>query len=263
MDLEELKTLPPWEWPAGTDRALLEALRGPSDAERAIAVELAGDSTVVNDQLVDALLAVATDARHAPELRARACIAFGPALELGDTDGFEDPYGAPISEAAFGRIQKILRELHRDPAAPELVRRRALEASVRAVEDWHKTAVREEYDSGAPDRRLTAVFCMQYVPGFEKEIVEALESKDDQILFQAVVAAGEREIAKAWRHIKPLLDEKTGKELLLAAIAAAAGVAPKQARAQLLDLAESDDDEVAEAARDALGMAPAGDLDED
>jgi hypothetical protein len=49
------------------------------------------------------------------------------------------------------------------------VRRRVLEASVRAPQDWHQEAIREAYSSGDESWRLTAVFCMRFVRGFKDQ----------------------------------------------------------------------------------------------
>ena len=53
------------------------------------------------------------------------------------------------------------------------------------------------------------------------------------------------------------------KPLRLAAIAAVAGIRPAEARGILVDLANSDDKEIAEAADEAMGMAEAPSDEED
>jgi hypothetical protein len=56
MDLKTLYDTPPWEWPEGADKMLLGILRDDrtDQSDCLLAAELAGDSTVVNDELVDA-----------------------------------------------------------------------------------------------------------------------------------------------------------------------------------------------------------------
>ena len=51
------------------------------------------------------------------------------------------------------------------------VKRPILEASVRAPEKWHKNAVAAAYRSKDEDWKLTAVFCMRFIRGFDKQIV--------------------------------------------------------------------------------------------
>jgi hypothetical protein len=59
-DLKELDDTPPWDWPERTATFLLDALRDPgaTQEERLLAADLAGNSVVVNDELVAALLSI-------------------------------------------------------------------------------------------------------------------------------------------------------------------------------------------------------------
>jgi|SRR5947209_7061524 len=49
-----------------------------------------------------------------------------------ETEFFDDPDEAPVTEQTFDRIQESLRALYGDPKIPKEVRRRILEAPVRA-----------------------------------------------------------------------------------------------------------------------------------
>ena len=147
------------------------------------------------------------------------------------------------------------------------MRRRILEASVRAPQDWHQDAVRAAYSSADEVWRLTAVFCMRFVRGFDEQILEALDSKNPDIHCEAVLAAGNWEVDAAWPHVAALVaSEETDKPLLLAAIAAAASIRPHEAAEILDDLADSDDEDIVAAVDEALAMAggPSGeDADDD
>jgi hypothetical protein len=120
---------------------------------------------------------------------------------------------------------------------------------------------------------LTAVFSMRYVRGFDEQILETLHNPDPEIHYEAVRAAGAWELDGAWTHAVELVnDPNTPKMLLLAAIGAVGSIRPAEAGQVLLDLSESDDEEIAEAATDAMVMADANsdwvdeedeDLDED
>jgi len=190
-------------------------------------------------------------------LRAAAAIALGPVLEQAETGGFEDPYDVmPITQRTFRNIQDWLHKLHFDNSIPKEVRRRILEASVRAPEEWHQNAIRAAYSSGDQEWILTAVFSMRWVRGFDEQILEALKSGDAEIQYQAIQAAGNWELAAAWSHILALVrDDATPKSLLLAAIGAVASIRPAEAPSVLADLADSDDEEIAEAVDEAIGMA--------
>jgi hypothetical protein len=259
MDINILKDTPPWEWPANTRQILMENLRDGERAasDRIVAAELAGDLVVMDDKMADALLAIVRSAGEPEELRAKAAISLGPVLEEMDTELLDDdPAEAPIRKKTFGQIQETLRKIHDDAGAPKEVRRRALEASVRSPQDWHKEAIRAAYSSGDEDWKLTATFCMGWIPGFDEQIVEMLDSRNPDIHFEAVCAAGEQGVAAAWPHVSALLaSEKTEKHLRLAAIGAAATICPEEAEELLVELADSDDEEVAQAADDALLMA--------
>jgi hypothetical protein len=258
MDLKTLKDTPPWEWPEGTDKIFLETLSDDraDESDRLLAAELAGDFTVINDQLADALLSILCNADESEKLRGNAAISLGPALEYADTDGFDDPDYVPISEQTFRTIQETLQKLYTDAGIPKEVRRPILEASVRAPQDWHRDAIRDAYSSGDEDWKLTAVFCMQFVRGFDDQILESLDSNNPDIHYEAVCAAGNWEVDGAWSHIVELVtSDETEKSVLLAAIDAVAGIRPQEAGAILVDLTDSDDEDVAEAAYEAMAMA--------
>ena len=103
---------------------------------------------------------------------------------------------------------------------------------------------------------LTAVFSMRWVRGFDDQILLALESGDPEIKFQAVIAAGDWELDAAWSSIIALLnDAHSPKPLLLAAIGAVGRIRPAEAWEVLVDLADSDDEEIAEAVDEALAPA--------
>jgi uncharacterized protein (UPF0147 family) len=258
MKLKTFLDTPPWEWPEDADKIFLEVLRNDQsdESERLLAVELAGDSTVINDELADELIVIVSDDKESDSLRAKAAISLGPALEYAFVDGFEDFDDVPISEAKFHEIQETLSKLYSDTDVPKEVRRRILEASVRAPQNWHPNAIREAYASADESWRLTAVFCMRFVRGFDEQILEALDTENQDIHYEAVCAAGNWEVDAAWSHIEALITaEDTHKYLLMAAIEAVASIRPQQAAEILLDLSQSEDEDIAEAAYEAMVMA--------
>ena len=136
MDLKTLVDTPPWDWPRDAGRTFQKILidRRANESDRLVAAELAGDLTVINDDLAHTLLTVVCSADEPDQLRARAAISLGPVLEQADTDGFEDPDDVPITERTFRNILDSMEKLYLDNSIPKEVRRRILEASVRAPE---------------------------------------------------------------------------------------------------------------------------------
>ena len=60
MGIKILKDTPPFDWPEDVGKMLLEILTEDRAhaSDRILAAELAGDFTVINDELVDALLSI-------------------------------------------------------------------------------------------------------------------------------------------------------------------------------------------------------------
>lgn len=267
MDLKTLMDTPPWDWPSDAGKMFEKILNDTraQESDRLMAAELAGDFTVINDDLADDLMAIVRDAEEPETLRARAAISLGAVLEQGDTDGFDDPDDVPISERTFHNIQDTFHRVYLDNSNPKEVRRRILEAAVRAPQDWHQDAIKAAYSSGDQEWMLTAVFSMRWVRGFDDQILEALKDADPEIHYQAVSAAGSWELDAAWPHIIALLnDPGTPKPLLIAAIGAASSIRPQEAAEILVDFAASDDEEISEAADEAIAMSePMSDEEDD
>jgi hypothetical protein len=276
MGLTLLARTPPWEWPADSANTLLTVLRDlrADETKRPLAAELAGEVVVINDDLAATLLSIAGDASASEALRSRAALSLGPVLEQMEWDSFDDFPGfdevladdPPISEHTFHRIRESLRARYLDDDVPQEVRRRILEASVRAPADWHRDAILEAYAHEDRDWRLTAAFAMAYVRGFDDQILATLDDPDVEIRREAVGAAGNWEVDGAWPYVAAMLTaQRIDKALLLAAIEAAASIRPQEAQPLLVSLGDCDDAEIATAAHDALMMAEAaaGDLDED
>jgi hypothetical protein len=103
MDLKTLLDTPPWDWPRDAGKMFRKILidQRATASDRLVAAELAGDFTVINDDLADALLAVVCRADEPEQLRAKAAISLGPVLEHVETNGFEDPDHLSITEYTF------------------------------------------------------------------------------------------------------------------------------------------------------------------
>ncbi|HWA71857.1 MAG TPA: HEAT repeat domain-containing protein [Polyangiaceae bacterium] len=266
MSLKAFKETPPWEWPDGMCKRLLDVLRDPESAEseRLLAAELAGDFTVINDELADALLAQLERSASSVALRSQAALSLGPILEHAHMEGFDDPDEVPVSERTLRDAQVRLQAVYRDRGAPTLVRRRVLEASVRAPQDWHIEAIRGAYGSDDPTWQLTAVFCMRFVRGFAEQILDALESQNNDVRGEALLAAGNWELDAAWPRVLALVtSESTEKPLRLAAIEALASIRPQKAARVLSELTDSDDEDISEAVFEAIALAEGAAADDD
>jgi hypothetical protein len=257
MDIKKLKDIPSWEWPDNAGEITLGILRN-RDAEeydRFLAAELAGDMTVIDDKLADALLSVAKNGNEPEELRTRAVISLGPVLEY-TYDEIDDPQDLAISTDMFKKIQTSLHKLYKDSSVPKEIRRRTLEASVRAPEDWHSEAVDEAYQDNDEEWKLTAVFCMGYIGGFEDKIIDALDSRNEDIYYEAIRAAGDWGLDEAWPEIESVLTgRESDKALLLAAIDASVCIRPEEAAQILSELTYDEDEDIAEAAQEAIAMS--------
>jgi hypothetical protein len=256
MNLKTLQNTPPWDWPEDAQSLILRTLsdKRARESDRVLAAGLGGDLTAVNDELAKVLLEIASSVDESDELRSKAAISLGPVLEEADMTGFDEPEDLQISKEVFDRIQETFHRLFLDRNGSKEVRRRVLEASVRSPQPWHADEVRRAYDDGDEEWRLTAVFCMRYIKGFDDQIIEALENENSDIQYEAVCAAAEWEIQGCWPSVARLLTKNTDKFLLLAAIEAAAVIHPGDVSEFLGELVESDDEDIAEAALDAISQ---------
>lgn len=257
MEMSVLAEMPPWDWPHDAGKSILGVLRDTAapEPERLLAAELAADLATDDREIADLLLSVVGDEAEPVSLRATAAGSLGPVLEEGDLAvlDMEDPAGLP---EGFAEIRETVNKLYRNERAPADLRRSALEASVHAPEDWHAEAVRSAYSSHDDEWTLTAVSCMKYVRGFEEEIVEALAHPNADVAYEALCAAGVWGVSGAWRHVVALVgSETTDKRLLVAAIEAVPAIRPDEAAGVLGHLADSTDEEIAEAVAEALAMA--------
>jgi hypothetical protein len=265
--LQALAQTPPFDWPEDARPLLLGALRDRSGDEddRALAVELSACSVVHDDEVARTLLSIAESEREPLLLRCRAAIALGPGLELCETIGFDDPADVPLTAETFNELQQALRTLHADGDVPNVLRRKSLEASVRAPQPWHGEAVRAAYESGDDEWVLTAVFCMRFIEGFEQEILASLGSPREEVQAEAMSGVAAWAIDSAWPQVEAVLGAKaTERALLLAAIEAVGTLRPEDAEELLAPLAQLGDEEIDDAVSEALAMREfANALDED
>lgn len=243
-------------------RSFVAALRGHDSVARAVALDEV--SGIVDDALARELLRFARDPDGDPEERGRALIALGPALEetsyeededgsLAPPMGPEEWWETPLSADGYREVQEDLRRIYHDGAQPKTVRRRALEAAVRAARPWHKDAVATAWSSGDPEWRVTAVFAMGFLGGFDADIEAAFRGGDPMVRREAMRAAGIAEMEHLAAEILAIAADPTAdSEDRIAAVDALGDLQHEDAEEVLEELAGSDDDELAEAAEAAL-----------
>ena len=173
-----------------------------------------------------------------------------PALiSFDDEDELAEP---PTTEPMFQRIQATLQEIHADHSVPKEVRRRVLEGSVRAP-----PGLASRCDSrGLLQQRRRMEANGGLLHGMDSRFRRANTRDAGKPKSRPSLRGGEGGgnwgVDAAWPHVAALLtSEATEKSLLLAAIEAAVWIRPREAKMILIDLADSDDEEIAEAVSDA------------
>jgi HEAT repeat protein len=235
---------------------LLAKLTDPDEETRAAALEEL--ALRMDDEIAQALLDIAeSDATH--EVRTDAIVALGPVIEQCGMEyddeaefDFGPELGPPVSRDTFSSIVRHIRGLYDDETQPTLIRRRAFEVLVRDPQPWLSKEIRKHVASADPDWRLTAVFAMGYVKGFEREIADTVQTAEGKLLLEAVIAAGNMGVSRAARRIRTLATSREEDlDLRLAAIEALPQLDPDCF--ELLDeLTRARKREIAEAAEYAL-----------
>ncbi len=232
------------------------ALKDPDSEVRQYAVEgLWEDESLL---LMHKLVQIA---QHdtSPNVRAAAIIELGRFILLGE-------YG-DIPDEQASMVQNLLLDIYNSDEDNEL-RRRAVEAIANCGHEAVHGMIEELYNHEDQLMRQSAIFAMGRTCDAEwaPEILREMQSEQSEIQYEAIRAAGHLELAEAVLPITRLIDETEDAEVLDIAIWALGEIGGERARKILSDLvarAEAqDDDELYEAAREALDMAslPGGDF---
>lgn len=246
---EILDLLETGECPHEAKPALLKILQGDQPELKLRALEFTAE-LIDSDVVAEPHVALVEDDDEQTQVRARAAVALGPTLELCDYASWQSSWDPPpISKTFFHNIQRRFERLYRSASTPKLVRRRVLESSVRAPQDWQRGAVRAAWMGEDPQWRQTAVFAMGRLSGFRNELAEALEADDPKILCEAIRSAAGGEIPGAAQRFLALAQSTDcPADCRLAAIEALRFVEDTEAFTVLDDLRYDPDDEVAGAA---------------
>lgn len=181
----------------------------------------------------------------APEVRAAAAQSLGRFLLLGELEKIDAVLAAKVEQA----LQVAYIQERQEPS----VRRRVVEALAYTPAANVPAIIRDAYEDEDDGMRLSAVFAMGRSADLRwSDIVLAeLVSVDAAMRFEAARASGELELAEAVPDLIALLDEDD-VDLRDTAVWALGRIGGPEARRALRACCESDDDELVEAAEEAL-----------
>ena len=206
---------------------------------------------------IDVLMRKATDDPHS-EVRTHAISALGRYIFEGDAAAFEDwdDYEVSITPADYARVTEFLFRFAQDPEEAIEVRRYAIEALAFRSEDPNVLDL-IEWAYHHSDRRLkvSALFSMARNgdPRWTDDILAELRSRDTEIQYEAVHAAGELSLQEATEPLIEMVRSKNvRKPLRLLAIYALGQIGNDRAYPVLDRLTHSRDRDVREVAREAV-----------
>lgn len=231
---------------------ILTGLRTDDDELRQLARDAA--ARLLDDGLAEELLGLLESSSASDAGRSAAATAFGPTMEQHEEllEPFDPEHGGPSPETVQ-RIDETLARVFEDDGQPDVVRRATLEAAVRKPASWTADAARAAWQRDDPAWRRTAVFCAGYARGLEEIVREALDTDDEDLLAEAVRAAGHAELSDAGNRVLRLARATdVSRPIRMAAVEALPYLRPKGARELLERLADQQrDSRLAEAAESA------------
>ena len=178
------------------------------------------------------------------DVRAAAALSLGRYVLMGEFD--------QIDASAGKRVEQALLDAYEEDD-DVWVRRRALESLAYSSNDALPDMILEAYEDDDDILRIGAIFAMgrSADPRWNSLVLDELGSNDNAVLFEAARASGELEIEEAVPDlIKLLADEDV--ELRDTAIWALGRIGGREARRALKACCSSPDEDLQEAAQDAL-----------
>ncbi len=179
------------------------------------------------------------------EVRAAAALSLGRFLLLGEFD--------QIDSGAARRVEKALLAAYDDVDQDASVRRRALEALASSSHDQLPHMILESYEDDDDIMRIGAIFAMgrSADPRWNRYVLDELGNSDSTILFEAARASGELQIEEALPDLLRLLNDPD-IEIRDAAVWALGQIGGREAKRALKACCASDDEDLREAAEEAL-----------
>lgn len=188
------------------------------------------------------------DADPDVKVRSAAATALGQFIYIGELE--------EIPEHILHRIENKLLELTTNESEAKLLRRRALEALGFSSRPEMKDLIRAAYNNNDHEWLVSSIFAMgrsansAWIPS----VLDMLDSENEEVLFEAVRAAGELEAPAARKPILKIVKTyPVGSEVRMAGIWALSKIGGEKVRDTLEALLEiSDDDDEIDLLEDAL-----------
>ena len=179
------------------------------------------------------------------EVRAAAATGLGKYMFLAEMEELDEEPTERVREA-------LLATIHSKTEA-ELVRRRAIEAISFLDGDEVRAIIENAYNDPSEEMQASAVFAMgrNLDPYWSGTVLLELQNANPRIRQQAAWASGELELKQAVPLLVSLLDDKD-REVLLNTVHALGQIGGPVAQRALELVADGDDEELTEAATDAL-----------
>jgi hypothetical protein len=222
-------------------------------AVREIAIELLWEDETL--EVMNHLINVAAHDSGAA-VRAAATTALGRFILLGELGDLPEQDTVAAQEIAIRLLQ--------DPNEPVEVKRRALEAIANCSHPIVPGAIEAAYESDEHWMRVSSLYAIgrSCDERWESIVLEALETDDAEMRYEAARAAGELEIAEAVPLLGRLLLDND-REILEVVVWSLGEIGGKEAIRILEALAETaeetEDDDLMEAVEDAIGNASLAD----
>ncbi len=222
---------------------LFLCLADSDEVVRSVAIEGLTDDESLS--LLEQLLLMAAD-DPSPRVRSEAILALGRFVYLMETTDLLEGYRQ--------RLLRLLLKIFEDPHSPLEVRRRAVEtvAYMGDSAEVEETIFRA-YNAGEREMHVSAIHAMghhmaeRWKPLLERE----LTSPDPEMRYEAAWACGEMGDPRLVPSLAPLLDD-TDHEVVQATIWALGEIGGTQARRLLERCLEREEEDVREAAEEAL-----------
>lgn len=236
--MEDLETLAESDTLVSFDDLGKFALTDPDPGVREVALRLLWEC---DDTSLGPLLLKMMESDPDVKVRSAAAAALGQFIYLGELE--------EIPENLLHRIEEKLLQLTMDAGEAKLLRRRALEAMGFSSRPEINNLIRAAYNNDDPEWLVTALFAMGrsanaiWIPS----VMDMLDSDNEEVLFEAVRAAGELEAAIARKRLLRIVRKQPeGSEIRMAGIWALSKIGGEKVRDTLEALLESseDDDEI-------------------
>lgn len=238
------------EWPRDSDEILLEIINNNkiSMRTRQEAIEFASDLAVVDLKVVRAFCTIIKNSEESYELRSSAISGLSDILaEVSSPEyqaeiKFVDPNEDIIKISDFDEVRQLLQQIFYNKHEIPEIKRRALEVSATLPDIWHSEAIKEAYADGDVAWRLTALYCMRFVDGFEKEICQELLSRNADMQQYALIAVKMKKIASVWPQVRGIIEaERINEDVFYAALEAGIAINPQAMPEILTSLSDFDD----------------------